>query len=212
VIRLNIVMHIVKAFTTPSGATALVHRLHSFTGFGDAITAVVNSYADGSTMILWQDSHPLSASDLSNCPASIFDALVSPTGPFAGGILQDDPLPLDEAKAKATARLETIRDARLAGGCPTPFGPIDTDMISRQNISGAVSMASIAKAAAQPFELRWRFQDNTYVDLDADQMITVGVIVGTYISNVYNTSFTIKDAINAAQTIAELEAIDLEAA
>ena len=70
----------------------------------------------------------------------------------------------------------------MNGGCPATIGTIDSDEQSRLYVAGAVSMAQIAIAAAQPFAMRWRLLDNSYADLDAADMIGMGVELGVAVA------------------------------
>ena len=73
-------------------------------------------------------------------------------------------------------------------------------------------MAMLALQNAQPFLQPFTMQDNSVVDHDAAQMITAGVAVGQHVSDCHAVARTLRDAIDAATTIAEVDAIDIEGA
>lgn len=126
----------------------------------------------------------------------------------ASGAVVDD---LAAVRATRSAAATAYRDRRIASGCTTSFGVADADDVSRANILGAVSMAMIAKGAGDPFSIQWRMHDNSYQTFDADQMIQFGVEVGSFINTCYQASFAVKNAIEAAATRADIEAVDITA-
>ncbi len=112
------------------------------------------------------------------------------------------------AKINALAAVKALRDAKQGGGCATSFGRVDTDLSSRLNIAGAVSMAAIAGAA---FSVEWRMSDNSVVTLDGAQMTGMGVAVGQFVAACQARKNVLDAEIQAAATLAELELIDVEA-
>jgi hypothetical protein len=114
---------------------------------------------------------------------------------------------LSDCKAIYKARAEAIRDAKVNGGCMTPSGRVDTTLESRMNISGSVQMAGLLGAG---FNAQWRREDNTYATLNAAAMAAVGLAAGTHVATCYNACFAIKDAIDAATTVAAVRAISLD--
>ena len=114
-------------------------------------------------------------------------------------------------RAARRAEAEAYRDSRVNGGCLTASGPVDSDPVSRGLITGSVSMATIAKGAGQPFATVWRMQNNSYVTLDADAMIAMGVAVGAHVAACYEASFAVKDLIDAATDKTAIEAVDITA-
>lgn len=204
-------MYIVLLKAMPNGAAGKVHTLDELSITPTTVTATVTSKPELDGRVCWQDrvEVPLSALAAGDPISAATAFLTGSDGYLAGGIAMDDPTSLETLRGDMLARVAAKRDELLVGGCVTAFGPIDTDMVSRQNISGAVSMASIAKASGVDFALKWRMRDNSYVELSADEMIAVGVTVGWFVSAVYDKSFALKDAILAAVTEEDLEAIDL---
>ena len=122
------------------------------------------------------------------------------------------PPTLAEIKDLAKRTVEAARDTTMNGGCPATIGMIDSDEQSRLYVAGAVSMAQIAAAAAQPFSMRWRLQDNSYADLDAAEMIAMGVELGGFVNDCCQTAFNLKDEIDAAADEFEVTAVDIAAA
>lgn len=126
----------------------------------------------------------------------------------------ETPLPLNDAKlalwSLAKAKREELTDAPGAAAT-TPFGLVQVDAKSKQNVNGLVTMALIAQGAGAPFSSDFTLADNSVVTLNAAQMIGLGVAVGQYVEAVYGHARTLRDAIEAAEDHGALEAIDAEA-
>lgn len=120
--------------------------------------------------------------------------------------------PLELVKQRAKETVQVARDIRMNGGAPCTIGTIDSDERSRLYVAGAVNMAQIAKAASDPFTIRWRLADNSYVDLDADAMIATGLEVGRFVDACCQVGFNLKDDIDAAADAIEVAAIDIAGA
>lgn len=101
------------------------------------------------------------------------------------------------------------RDARINGGAPTSFGVVDSDEISRTNISGATIAALVAKQSNTPFSITWTMKDNSTASLNSDQMIQLGIEVVQYINQMHSVARNYRTAIESAQNMAELLAIDV---
>lgn len=120
-------------------------------------------------------------------------------------------LTLDGLKDLRWHEVKQNRDWRIDGGCDVPgIGRFDTDVLSRSNINGAVTGAFMAKSAGAPFAVNWKLANNSLAELDADQMIMVGQTVLAHVSTCHARSQALGLLIAAAETIADLEAIDIE--
>jgi hypothetical protein len=113
---------------------------------------------------------------------------------------------LKASKRKAVNSQKLDREGKVA---PTPFGPVNSDADSRGKINGLVMMALLAKQAGVTFGQGFTLADDTTVQLNADQMIALGVAVGTYVSRVHGRARVLKEAIAAAETVEDVNAIDI---
>lgn len=122
-------------------------------------------------------------------------------------------IPLSTRKEAAWAGAKAYRDSRIDAGVSVPgVGVFDSDEISRGNITGAVTMAMIAKGAGQPFAMGWKLKDNSIVQVtNADAMIGVGVAVGSHVAACHAAAQAIAVAIQAAANVSALDAIDITA-
>jgi hypothetical protein len=132
---------------------------------------------------------------------------------------QPDPMPvvetprwpnLDAGKAEVHALVNNIRDNREASGFQYQGHPVDSDSRSVQRINTAVQAAQVAIAMGQPFGLDWACQDNSIITLDAAGMMGMPVALAIHANALHQHSRSLKVAIDAATSIPELEAIDIE--
>lgn len=119
---------------------------------------------------------------------------------------------LAESKADCWFRVKNRRAAAIAGGVNVPgIGIVQSDETSKLKISGAVQMAMIAQGAGAPFSVVWTLADNSTATLDAAQMIGMGLAVGQHEYVCHSNARNFRAQIEAAATIAEIDAIDIEA-
>jgi len=112
------------------------------------------------------------------------------------------------AKMDMLARVKIKRDATEAAGCVTPYGPIDTDRSSQLKIGGA---STAALALGENFSTHWRMGNDELVTFDAAKMIEVGLLAVAHVNACQQRKNELDAQINAAETLADLEAIDIEA-
>ena len=108
---------------------------------------------------------------------------------------------------KTWERIKAAREAAESSGFLYNGVLFDSDPVSIQRISGAVSLAMLAQAAGQPFSQTWTVADNTTMELDAAGMLAVGVALGTHISVIFEKARDKRAAIATATTADELDAI-----
>jgi hypothetical protein len=130
---------------------------------------------------------------------------------FFGWVKIADGLPLEDLQADLWKSVKAMRADKKAAGTPIPgIGTVQTDDVSTQNITGLVTMAQIAASTQQPFSEPFTLADNTVVDLDAAQMVALGVAVGKYVSDVYAKARELREVIHASDvTPADLSALDI---
>lgn len=123
----------------------------------------------------------------------------------AGAFVANLPL----ARTKLKARIIALRNAAEAGGCDVPgIGRFDTDPDSQRKVTGTVLMSLMAPAT---FDVDWRISDNSIVTLDAAAMALVGTTIGAHVAACQYRKNELDAACNAASSLAELEAINIEA-
>ncbi len=83
----------------------------------------------------------------------------------------------------------------------------DATTDSQAKIAGAVQLAQLALMAGEPFSIDWTLADNSVATLTSQELIAIGVALGTRTSAIYSTARTLRAQIDAATTAAEVEAI-----
>jgi hypothetical protein len=106
-------------------------------------------------------------------------------------------------------QVKTKRDAVINGGAPTPSGAVDSDELSRSNISGAVLAALIAKTAGAPFSMNWTMLDNSVATLDADAVIALGLAVMQHVNLAHDRARALRAEIESTDAASDLLRIDL---
>lgn len=107
--------------------------------------------------------------------------------------------------------VKTMRDAVIDGGAASAIGVVDSDALSRSNISGAVLGALIAQSASAPFTIEWTAKDNSVHTLNAAQMIALGLAVLSHVNAAHDAARVLRAEIEAAADIPTLLQIDIEA-
>lgn len=103
------------------------------------------------------------------------------------------------------------REHYIDGGAATPVGIVDSDSMSRSNISGAAIGAMLAKNAGAPYSVTWTLLDNSTVILDADGMLEMAIAVLTHVNSCHERARQLRAEIESASNMAELLAIDVTA-
>lgn len=93
------------------------------------------------------------------------------------------------------------------GGLKTTWGPIATDIASQSRIAAHVSAAMIAKMGDADYSISWRMMDDQYVTLSANDMMAVGSMLASFINAVHVRKHEVLNALTAATTLAEVEAV-----
>lgn len=118
-----------------------------------------------------------------------------------------DPRTIEQAREQKWQDVKFARELREFGTFVWDGSSFDCDQLSAQRIQGAAQLATLAKIGQTPFEIDWTLADNTVRSLSADDMIAVGQAMGVHINTLHGMSRLKREAINAAQTVAEVDAI-----
>ncbi|MBW5285787.1 DUF4376 domain-containing protein [Burkholderia gladioli] len=119
---------------------------------------------------------------------------------------------LAQAKAAKVATINAERD-RCQG---TPFSfngkKFGVDVASISRITSAASLAALARAAGSTYSVDLPAVDGADVTLDADGVIALASALTAAVSAVFDTARKLKAEIDAASSVAELDAIAWPAA
>jgi hypothetical protein len=115
-----------------------------------------------------------------------------------------DPRDLDAVKADKWAEMKARRDQEEHGGFYWDGSLFDSDLASQSKIIGAVQLANLHQSS---FSIDWTLADNTVRTLDAADMNAVGVAMAQHVNAQHVTARAVRQAIEAAATIEEVQAI-----
>lgn len=115
-----------------------------------------------------------------------------------------DPRSLADLKAEKWVAIKAARNAAEFGGFTWDGSVFDSDLISQSRIQGATQLAGLAPMT---FSLDWTLADNSVRTLNAMQMIAVGEALGAHVATQHSIGRSLRAAIEAATSAAELDAI-----
>lgn len=114
---------------------------------------------------------------------------------------------LQQVKDQKWEEIKLSRDAAINAPLDTPYGTFDADANSRANIANSVLYLQTLEQQGTPGTVDWTLADNTIITLNYQEMSTVGVLLGQRTNAAYDTARALRAQIDAATTIAEVEAI-----
>jgi hypothetical protein len=117
-----------------------------------------------------------------------------------------DPRTLADLKAAKWAEIKTARAAAIDAPLVTPYGTFDSDAVGRSNIADSVLLAQSLAARGLPSDIEFTLEDNTSVTLTAEQMTTVGLLLGAKVNAAHAQSRALRPLIENA-TAATLDGI-----
>lgn len=142
----------------------------------------------------------------------IAEGIDLPTDPEAELVDGDWIVPLGVQQERAWSAVKAKREQLETGTAPTPLGArVQIDEASKAKIMGLLNMARLAEEAEQPFAEQFTMADNSVVTLDNAGVRQLALAAGEYVSQVYARARALRAAIDAVETIEDLDAIDLEA-
>jgi hypothetical protein len=98
----------------------------------------------------------------------------------------------------------------LDGGFEFAGLRFDSDERSRSLLTGGALSAQIALISATPWSKDWTLENNSVVTITPEQMIAVAQAMDVHIQGAYDRGVQIRQAIEAAQNLAQLQAITWE--
>ncbi|MFS2014816.1 DUF4376 domain-containing protein [Azospirillum sp. CT11-132] len=141
-------------------------------------------------------------------PAATFTDTPDPENGRIVRVRGVEPIPLDELRAARKEALAAIRWERECGGKTMPDGAvIATDDRSKTLLNGKYRTAE-----KYPNRLhRWKGSDGTEITLTSAQVIAIGDAVSDHVQACFDRELDLIAAIDAAETVAEVLAIDIAA-
>ena len=111
-----------------------------------------------------------------------------------------DPRSLQDFKDARWAEVRRERDSAEFGGFTWDGSRFDSDALSQQRITGAVTLAMMNSA----YLVDWTLADNTVRSLNAADMIAVGVALGQHVNACHERGRVLRGEIEVALTAEEL--------
>jgi len=111
-----------------------------------------------------------------------------------------DPRSLQDLKDARWAEVRQERDSAEFGGFTWDGSRFDSDAISQQRITGAVTLAMMNSA----FSIGWTLADNTVRTLNAADMIAVGVALGQHVNACHERARVLRGEIDGAETVGDV--------
>jgi len=115
----------------------------------------------------------------------------------------EDPRTLADLKAAQWTRIKTARTQADYAGFTWAGSTFDSDAISQNRITGAVTLAQMSA----DFTIDWTLKDNTTRTLDQLDMLRVGGTLGAHVVTQFARAQARRQSIEAATTRAEVEAV-----
>lgn len=207
--------YLYAAAVTPNGAAVNVHRLHRVSLDKQRVLLTLNHFVDADQELpTWQDEYemPIDAFILGAYPDCVWDWITTSEGLFPDGVVLEELGDLETTKKMAIHKIERLRDGHVAGGLTIPgLGTIQTGPRHTENIMGAINVAVIKHLRQEPFVVNFKMLDDTFATLDADGAFDVGLALAGMRGQIYEHSWALKDLVEEATTMEELQAINLEA-
>jgi len=115
----------------------------------------------------------------------------------------EDPRTLQDLKDAQWAMIKQARSQSEYAGFMWDGSKFDSDAISQNRITGAVSLAMMSPE----FTIGWTLFDNTVRTLNQTDMLQVGAALGAHVATQFAKGVILREQINAATTSEEVEAV-----
>ena len=111
---------------------------------------------------------------------------------------------IDDRKMQQWSAIKRERTRREYAGFIWDESTFDSDPVSQSRIQGAVQMASLDPAT---FTIDWTLADNTVRTLSGSDMVAVGLALAQHVNGLHVVARGLRAQIEAAMTVAEVEAV-----
>lgn len=138
------------------------------------------------------------------------DNYIELVGRYAGS-LRLSVLPLAARRAARWEAAKTIRDAHILGGCSSPFGRIDTDLVSQATISAFAARAESSIRMSLGYSVEFIMADDGVEPHDEPALIDLNVALTDHLDACRTNASAIRAALMAATTPEAVAAVDIEA-
>jgi hypothetical protein len=119
--------------------------------------------------------------------------------------------PVELVQEEKRAALDALLEAKDTGLCMTPINPVPVSLEEKvkSKILGALWMCRLKEEINEPFEVNFTLCDESRVTLNNTTLRQLAAAVGAYVVALHDHADALRQAINEATTIADLDAIDI---
>lgn len=204
-------MPILKKTTAPNGAPLAFHKARNAEVSFVPPSAMVNVSSwptqeahDAGASPLWSWPVPMPLTDLHD-----IDGALLATDLFRDGIRATDAtITLDGAKTRQWQQVKADREREEFGGFTWDKSTFDSDPQAQSRIQGGAQLATLAMLGKQEFLVDWTLADNTVRTLNGDDMLAAGRALGAHVMFTHATGRRLREAILAAATLDEVQAVE----
>jgi hypothetical protein len=115
----------------------------------------------------------------------------------------EDPRTLQDLKDAKWATIKQARSASEYAGFTSDGSTFDSDAISQNRITGAVTLAQMSST----FSIDWVLADNTVRTLNQSDMLAVGAALGAHVAAIFAKGVLLREQIEAATTAEEVAGV-----
>jgi len=115
----------------------------------------------------------------------------------------EDPRTLDDLKSAQWTQIKQARTNAEYAGFTWDGSTFDSDAISQNRITGAVTLAQLSST----FTIDWTLATNQVRTLNQSEMLQVGAALGVHVQTQFAKGQSLRVQIDAATTQAEVEAV-----
>jgi hypothetical protein len=115
----------------------------------------------------------------------------------------EDPRTLADLKSAQWVTIKRARSAAEYAGFTWDGSTFDSDAISQNRITGAVTLAQMSST----FSIDWVLADNTVRTLNQSDMLAVGAALGAHVAAIFAKGVLLREQIEAATTAEEVAGV-----
>jgi hypothetical protein len=115
----------------------------------------------------------------------------------------EDPRTLADLKAAQWGLIKQARSQAEYAGFTWDGSTFDSDAISQNRITGAVTLAQMSST----FSIDWVLADNTVRTLNQSDMLAVGAALGAHVAAIFAKGVLLREQIEAATTAEEVAGV-----
>lgn len=114
---------------------------------------------------------------------------------------------LDLAKEEKYQEIKYLLNQKEQAGFNYMDKVLDSDVISLQRITTVVQAAQVAISLGQDFNINWKTQDNSFLNMEAYDICGIPLALAKYNDNLHAKANGLKEQIDKATTKEELDSI-----